>query len=126
MSALPAAAAAAAGTALRSATLPSAQLTFGTGHNSPLLLAAPRRRAHLLSCRHVGEELLWEGLVPFPAVREFTYRLVVVNEAFEALKWASERHTIVLPEELEDGAIGGQWGGGQNGVNSSGILAAAA
>ena len=64
----------------------------------------------------MGEELLWEGMVPIPAVREFTYRLVVVNEALEALKWASERHTVVLPEEgLEDGAIGGQ-GTGEWGV----------
>ncbi len=35
------------------------------------------RRAHWLSCRHVGEELLWEGMVPIPAVKEFTYRLAV-------------------------------------------------
>lgn len=54
----------------------------------------------------MGEELLWEGLVPIPAVKEFTYRLAVVNEAFEVLKWASQRHTVVLPEGLEDGAIG--------------------
>lgn len=46
----------------------------------------PRRRAHWLSCRHVGEELLWEGLVPLPAVPAFTYRLAVVNEAFE-VRW---------------------------------------
>jgi len=44
--------------------------------------------------------------VPIPAVHEFTYRLAVVNEGFEVLKWASERHTVVLPEGLEDGAIG--------------------
>ena len=56
----------------------------------------------------MGEELLWEGLVPIPAVKEFTYRLAVVNEAFEVLKWASQRHTVVLPEGLEDGAIGGR------------------
>lgn len=62
-------------------------------------------KAHWLSCRHLGEELLWEGLVPIPAVPQFTYRLAVVNEEFEVLKWASERHTVVLPEGLEDGAI---------------------
>lgn len=43
--------------------------------------------------------------MPIPAVAEFSYRLAVVNEAFEVLKWASERHTVVLPEGLEDGAI---------------------
>lgn len=63
------------------------------------------KKAHWLSCRHLGDELLWEGLVPIPVVREFTYRLAVVNEGFEVLKWASERHTVVLPEGLEDGAI---------------------
>ena len=145
------------------------------------LCAPPARRAHWLSCRHVGEELLWEGLVPIPAVKEFTYRLAVrrgaaaalrwccgpvatssgavlawhgcmcmlcsllfwivlaavlfwgnglhsngfafnafcaccssqvVNEEFEVVKWASERHSVVLPDGLEEGAIGGQgWGG---------------
>ncbi|KAI3431637.1 hypothetical protein D9Q98_004684 [Chlorella vulgaris] len=62
-------------------------------------------KAHWLSCRHVGEELLWEGLVPIPSLQEFTYRLAVVSEAHEVLKWASERHTVVLPNGLEEGAI---------------------
>lgn len=36
----------------------------------------------------------------------------VVNEEFEVVKWASERHSVVLPDGLEEGAIGGQgWGG---------------
>ncbi|PSC73748.1 4-alpha-glucanotransferase DPE2 [Micractinium conductrix] len=63
------------------------------------------KKAHWLSCRHLGEELLWEGIVQIPAVDEFMYRLAVVNEAREVLKWANERHTVVLPEGLEDGAI---------------------
>ena len=43
--------------------------------------------------------------MPIPAVAEFTYRLAVVNEAHEVLKWASERHTVMLPDGLEDGSI---------------------
>lgn len=134
-----------------------------TIHASPLPLSL-QIRAHWLSCRHLGEELLWEGIVQIPAVRtggqgdgageaatpdcgrrsspspafraplgsldpppracfflflssrrprqvdEFMYRLAVVNEAREVLKWANERHTVVLPEGLEDGAIGGAAG----------------
>ena len=68
-------------------------------------------RAHLLSCRHLGEELLWEGLVPVPAPVQpegaITYRLVVVGEGGVVVKWASQRHTLDLPDDLEDGAIGG-------------------
>lgn len=80
------------------------------------------RRAHWLSCRHLGDELLWEGLVPIPVVGEFTYRLAVVNESFVVLKWASERHTVVLPEGLEDGAIGeqGAWGGARGATSGVG------
>lgn len=82
-----------------------------------------RCRAHWLSCRHVGEELLWEGLVPIPAVREFTYRLAVVSEEAEVVKWASERHTVVLPEGLEDGAIGVFLGAGWAGVSGAMMIA---
>jgi hypothetical protein len=48
---------------------------------------------------------VWEGLVPIPVAASFTYRLAVVNEAFEVLKWASEQHTVELAPGLEDGAI---------------------
>lgn len=81
------------------------------GHSILIKLSAAACRtcrAHWLSCRHLGDELLWEGLVPIPVVKEFTYRLAVVNESFEVLKWASERHTVALPDGLEDGAIGEQ------------------
>lgn len=44
--------------------------------------------------------------MPIPSLQEFTYRLAVVSEAHEVLKWASKRHTVVLPNGLEEGAIG--------------------
>ena len=54
----------------------------------------------------MGEELLWEGTVAVPAtLREVTYRLAVVTEQAQVVKWASEAHTVELPEGLEDGDV---------------------
>ena len=45
--------------------------------------------------------------MPVPAgVREVTYRLAVVAEQhLDVVKWASEAHTIALPEGLADGSV---------------------
>ena len=71
-----------------------------------------QRRGHWMTCHHVGEELVWEVVVPIPAVAEFSYKYAVVDEQLEVVKWESEVHTIPLPEGLEAGAtidIFDQW-----------------
>lgn len=50
-------------------------------------------------CQELGRRRPLHAALPSPPPQ-------VVNEEFEVLKWASERHTVVLPDGLEDGAIG--------------------
>ena len=58
---------------------------------------------------------------PLQPERAVTYRLVVVGEGGVVVKWASQRHTLDLPDDLEDGAIGARRGGvGEGGTGGSG------
>lgn len=62
-------------------------------------------RAHWATCHHAGKDLVWEVIVPIPLVPAVTYRYAVVDESLALVKWEENTHTIVLPQELEDGAV---------------------
>lgn len=43
--------------------------------------------------------------MPIPLVPEITYRYAVVDDSMTVLKWAKHKHTLVLPQSLEDGSV---------------------
>jgi 4-alpha-glucanotransferase len=62
-------------------------------------------RAPAATCRHAGEELVWEAVVAAPLAPSFTYCYAVVDERRRLVKWAARAQTLALPADLPDGAV---------------------
>ena len=61
--------------------------------------------APTLGCRHVGEELIWEGKVSIPKVHHFSYKFAVVTEDNRVHCLESVSRRVALPSNLQPGAV---------------------
>lgn len=58
-----------------------------------------------LGCRHVGEELVWEGKISIPKVLHFSYKFAVVSEDNRVQCQERESRRVALPSNLQPGAV---------------------
>ena len=63
------------------------------------------KRALRLSCRHVGEALVWEGQVTMPSKAACEYKYAVVDEHGEAIMEEAEARRIDLAQGIPDHAV---------------------
>lgn len=59
-------------------------------------------RGHALTCRHEGEELVWETVLSLPWSSSFVYRYAVTDEEGAVVKLDTEERRVGLPLHMED------------------------
>ena len=62
-------------------------------------------KAPALACRHVGEELVWEGQVSLPKVTQIAYKFAVVTADQRVEEIERGSRTVHLPSSLHAGAV---------------------